>query len=352
MRSSLSLEAGKFSENAPLYQEQMYKYCFCRQISSQFEQEKKSSLMSISGQYETRKRYLDALLTRYGTITLPIGSSEHSLPLQTVFQPLKLRHGSFSFEVTARDPQFSIISTQESQRGSSSPELTAQNGAEALARSKRQRMVVLGGPGMGKTTLLKDLLQRAIGHALEDLKAPLPLFLSLANLARSGLTLEAYLPNIIAQLTIETSYASILAEAVVQGRAFLCLDSLNEVVPALRPDMISLINREALRCGGTWVIGSRFTEYKGGQFAYGQFAEWELQPLDQVMRLELARHLFPILADMLHRVPASSPEAFLEALEEDERIASWGENPLLFSLTAIVSVQEGNVAHQSCCSLS
>lgn len=292
--------------------------------------------MSTSNLDETRGRYLDALLDSHGTLRLPIGSDEYAVPLQTVFQPLTLRQGPFSFEIAGHETGQSAFS-QANEAGV----IRARNGAEALAKSALRRMVVLGGPGMGKTTLLKALLQEAIHNAQKDYAAPLPLFISLPDLARSGLELHAYLPNILAELDIDASYTHTLMAAINEGRAFLCLDSLDEVVPAERAAVIAFINREAVRCGGTWVIGSRFTEYKGGQFLHSQFAEWELQPLDETMRLEMAQHLLPVLAHLLHKTPAPSAQDFVETLEQEGRIATWGENPLLFSLTAIVYVQAG-----------
>jgi HEAT repeat protein len=274
----------------------------------------------------TRARYLEALLATYGTVRLPIRSGEHSLPLQAIFQPLRLRSGSFSFEGADHED---------------SDTTTARNGAEALAKSGKRRMVVLGGPGMGKTTLLKELLQRAIQAAQVELEADLPLFISLPDLARSGLTWQEYLPGILAELDTDANFARTLIEAIEHGRAFLCLDSLDEVVPAQRPDIIALLDREAARCGGTWIIGSRFTEYKGGQFAQGQFAEWELQPLDKEMRLELAKHLLPLISHLLQQPATSSAEDFIEVLDKDARLAEWGTNPLLFTLAAIVYAQTG-----------
>jgi HEAT repeat protein len=211
-------------------------------------------------------------------------------------------------------------------------------------------MVVLGGPGMGKTTALKALLHMAITAAQADSSAPLPLFVSLPDLARTGLSLEKYIQHVMAELDIDARFASILTAAINDGKAFLCLDSLDEVLPALRPDVIAFLNEESLRCRGMWIIGSRFTEYKGGQFAHSQFAEWELQVLDEQERLALARHLLPALYDTLHGdVPQNlkpafpSTEAFVQELQYSEQIAAWGENPLLLSLAAVLYVQTGRL---------
>ncbi|GEM_PF-4466747 len=113
--------------------------------------------------------------------------------------------------------------------------------------------------------------------------------------------------------------------------------------------MIALINDLTIQPGNTWVVGSRFADYKGGQFASGRFAEWELQPLDDALRLELARRLLPALHRMMRNLaPAAtearlSPTGFVSALAAHPRAAAWGENPLLFSLAAVVYAQTGTL---------
>ncbi len=285
---------------------------------------------------KTREQYLVKLLARYGTVTLPINSVRQTLPLHTVFQPMILR----------RDP----FAPQERRSGEALDVVKARDGAEALVKSEHGRMVVLGGPGMGKTTALKALLHTAIMAAQADSLAPLPLFISLPDLANTGLALEDYLQHIIAELDIDPRFASVVIAAVHTGHAFLCLDSLDEVLPALRPEMIAFLNEEAQRSQGSWIIGSRFTEYKGGQFAHSQFAEWELQMLDKEERLTLAQQLLPALYDALygdgepdHRPPSPSAEAYVQELQQQTQTVMWGENPLLFSLAAVIYTQMGRL---------
>jgi hypothetical protein len=285
---------------------------------------------------KTREQYLERLLARYGTVTLPIDSARLALPLHTVFQPMVLR----------RDP----FAPQDGQSVVGSEVVKERDGAEALTKSEHGRMVVLGGPGMGKTTALKALLYTAITTAQIDPSAPLPLFISLPDLMRAGLLFEEYILQAIADLNIDSRFASILTVAVNDGNAFLCLDSLDEVLPTLRPDVIAFLNKEAPRCRGTWIIGSRFTEYKGGQFAHSQFAEWELQALNEQERIALARQLLPALYDALYSTvvqnlkPAlPSAEAYVEELQQSTQIAMWGENPFLFSLAAVLYTQTGRL---------
>jgi len=283
-----------------------------------------------------REQYLEKLLARYGTVTLPIDSVRLALPLHTVFQPMVLR----------RDP----LAPQDGQPMMASEVVKVRDGAEALTKSEYGRMVVLGSPGMGKTTTLKAMLYTAITTAQIDPSAALPLFISLPDLMRAKLSFEEYIQHIMAELDIDPRFASILTAAVSDGHAFLCLDSLDEVLPALRPEVIAFLNEEALRCRGTWIIGSRFTEYKGGQFAHSQFAEWELQVLDEQERLALACQLLPALYNALYGDVAQnlkpalpSAEAYVRELQQSTQIAAWGENPLLLSLAAVLYTQTGRL---------
>ena len=284
----------------------------------------------------THELYLEKMLARYANVTLPLHSARQALPLHAVFQPMILH----------RDP----FVPQERSSGTTSEPVKARDGAEALLKSEQRRMVVLGGPGMGKTTALKALLATAITTARFEPSAPLPLFISLPDLMRAGLSFEQYIQQLVAELEIDPRFANILTVAIEAGKAFLCLDSLDEVLPALRPDVIAFLNKEAPRCQGTWIIGSRFTEYKGGQFAPSQFTEWELQVLDEQERLALARQLLPTLYDALYGDVAQNPkpalpsaEDYIEELRQSAQVAAWGENPLLFSLAALLYTQTGRL---------
>src|SRR5207249_1222186 len=102
--------------------------------------------------------------------------------------------------------------------------------------------------------------------ALADPKASIPIFISLPDLARSEKTLQEHLLDIVNDMEVDEHYAEVLVQAIEDGQAFLCLDSLDEVAPNQRAKMIEWINTWASRPGNTWVVGSRFTEYKNGQF--------------------------------------------------------------------------------------
>src|SRR5207302_851752 len=122
--------------------------------------------------------------------------------------------------------------------------------------------------------------------------------------------------------------------------------SLDEVTPKERPEKIRLINDLASSTGNTWVVGSRFTDYKGGQLKRGQFREWELQPMSPDVRRELARRLLPELHSHIstsREMGEKDPSLFVTMLESHPRVAAWSENPLLFSLAGVVFMRTGTL---------
>src|SRR5260370_13200922 len=146
-------------------------------------------------------------------------------------------------------------------------------------------------------------------------------------------------------MKVGTRFAVVLWTAIERGKAFVALDSLDEVAPAQRAQMIALVNSLAVDPGNIWLVGSRFTDYKSWQLKAGQLAEWELLSMPPVLRRELAEKLFPELRRLL---PAdtdsySSPSDFVSLLERHPQAAPWGDNPLLFSLAAAVYVKTGGL---------
>ncbi len=308
-----------------------------------------------------RTKYLEGMIRQYSSVILPIGPAQ-GFTLQAIFQPLKLRRDPLAAEdleregrrlllgETIHDGELSLPRPGMDHRRSLDqsrqppPVIIADNGDDALRKSPQKRVVILGGPGTGKTTTLKYLAADRARKALIDLAEPVPIFVSLPDFARSEKTLLVYLTASVGEIGADDRYADLLWRTIKDGKSFICLDSLDEVDPQRRTKTIDSINTWTSEPGITWLIGSRFTEYKGGWLSRGQFSEWELQPMKQASRQELAKRLLPELQRLLHTDGTTTqPSAFVKALEEHSQAVAWGENPLLFSLAAVVFVRLGTL---------
>src|SRR5581483_1392536 len=147
---------------------------------------------SSSDERSARQKYLQRLYELYGTIKLPIGPAQ-GFSLQAVFQPLRLCQAF----PTGDERNASLNLSQEGKRleepeNGEASSLVVENGDEALRKSSSRRIVVLGGPGTGKSTLLKYFVGSRAREAMKDEHAPLPVFIALPELGRSGKTIKSF----------------------------------------------------------------------------------------------------------------------------------------------------------------
>lgn len=319
--------------------------------NSSFPEQAPSAVNTLS----TQRKYLQRLSELYGTIKLPIGPAQ-GFSLQAVFQPLRLCQTSDStYEESFDDSYFTQDETpfderEQPQNQTDVPlsheesSLIVENGNEALKKSPSRRIVILGGPGTGKSTLLKYFIGHQAQEALKNAQAPLPIFVALPEFGRSGKTFKSFLLDILQDLLIDDAFVEVLWQRIQQGEALICLDSLDEVTTG-QTEMVHKINAflTSVHPQTTCVISSRLTDFKRGQFLAGQAMEWELLPLDHALGQLLAQRLLPELQQRMPQAGPSDPKTFLKTLEMHPRIAAWRKNPLLFSLAAILYVRRGRL---------
>jgi HEAT repeat protein len=308
-----------------------------------------------------RAKYLERVIRLHSSLILP-ASPQETFDLKVVFQHLRLRQDpDFAEFLTYRDrralldeptrseddprravPEGDVLAGHADEDEGTSL-VIATDGFDALNHSPQRRMVILGPPGIGKTTLLKYLVAETARKAQADPAQMLPLFISLPDFERAGGSVQDYLFTVVGALGVDSRFAPLLWQAIEQGKAFVCLDGLEQMTPDRRRESIAWINLQAAEPGNAWIISSRFNEYNGGQFS-PHFLEWELYPMNHESRVRLAQGLLPELSRHVTALSDASspvPSEFVAALESHARAVNWGKNPLLFSLAAGTFVRIG-----------
>jgi hypothetical protein len=185
-----------------------------------------------------------------------------------------------------------------------------------------QRLLILGAPGGGKTTLLLDLARTLIARAQEDETHPIPVVFNLSSWAQQRQPLEKWL---VQELREQYGAGKHLAKDWVEQRAILpLLDGLDEVAAPHRAACVDAINaycREHSPEGV--VVCSRLAEFR---------------QMDRPLALDEAVVLQPLndeqMAAFFER--AGEPLAGVRAaLEADDELRTLGRVPLRLHIIAL-----------------
>jgi nucleoside phosphorylase len=142
---------------------------------------------------------------------------------------------------------------------------TIADAAEAFLRLPSGRLVVIGPPGAGKTTLVTRLLLDLIGDSASS--APVPVLLSLSSWDPGQCGLHAWLAGRLttehAALGADAGDGRSIAQALIEaGHVMPVLDGLDEMPLATRSLVIRQLN-SSLRLGEPIVLTCRTREYAG-----------------------------------------------------------------------------------------
>lgn len=134
--------------------------------------------------------------------------------------------------------------------------------AEAFRRLPRQRLVILGGPGMGKTTLAVLLLRELIRRY--EPGRPVPVLLSMSGWHPADESLRDWLARRLAETYPALRAADFgpraAAVLVAQRRILPVLDGLDELPEAARPDALAELN--AATSDDPLILTCRTAEYE------------------------------------------------------------------------------------------
>lgn len=188
------------------------------------------------------------------------------------------------------------------------------------------KLMILGGPGSGKTTFLKYLAINCISGQFQAERVPI--FVTLKDFAESSET-----PSLLDYIAIQFSSCSIrepklTVEAILsQGRGFILLDGLDEIrAEDSNRALVEIRNFSSKYHSNQFVITCRIA---ARDYIFSQFIEVEIADFGYEQINHFAQNWFS------HRDPRQS-EIFLQRLQENRPIQELAANPLLLTMLCLV----------------
>lgn len=236
------------------------------------------------------------------------------------------------------------ISEEAIQRGASSAPVQIE---EALR--EKTRVVVLGDPGSGKSTMLKYLALRLA----KDTNAPLPILLPLNAYARAlgqrEINLQAYLHEYFAARAEDVaSLAPLFKEAIEHGKAVILLDGLDEVQSnrAALVQKVEAFAHDVVGRGNRVLVTSRIVGYRDASLSP---KDWSLNTLldftPEAIETFVGKWCLTFEKSTMGDTPEAARaakaerESLLEALRTNPGVARLASNPLLLTILALIKRQ-------------
>ncbi|MEU5318825.1 HEAT repeat domain-containing protein [Streptomyces sp. NPDC021056] len=226
-------------------------------------------------------------------------------------------------------------------------ERPARDVLEVLADPEADRVVLLGDPGAGKSTLARYLAlllpgEIPVGHPLESLVGRVPLVVELREYAAAGWrdrTFEEFLRHLHGTKGMAPPFP-VTERLLAEGRAVVVFDGLDELFdPAARKEVSHRIADFAFRyteAGVRVVVTSRVIGYLHGVLERAGFEHFKIEDLDEVRIDEFARQWYasacPQDDELAHRLYAR----LTGAVTQSRSLKGLAGNPLLLTILAIV----------------
>jgi formylglycine-generating enzyme required for sulfatase activity len=217
------------------------------------------------------------------------------------------------------------------------------------ALREKTRVVALGDPGSGKSTILKYLALRLA----QDADAPLPILLPLNAYARAlaqrEINLQAYLHEYFAaRAEGVASLSQLFKKAIDEGKAVIMLDGLDEVQSnrAALVQKVEAFAHDAVSLGNRVLVTSRIVGYRDAPLAS---KDWSLYTLldftPEAIETFAGKWCLAFEKSTVGDTPEAARAAeeerkgLMEAMRMNPGVARLASNPLLLTILALIKRQ-------------
>ncbi|MCX4240133.1 FAD-dependent oxidoreductase [Paraliomyxa miuraensis] len=253
-----------------------------------------------------------------------------------------------------------VFRTSEEARGHDA-QIALSRAFKVARKDGRRGVVLLGDPGSGKTTHLKQVLLKVVRDGAESIDLPagtVPVFLPLRRLR----DLEAGLPAFIEQelrdplLDVDDGFGQRLCK---RGKLLFLLDGLDEVASAKDRERVARWIEAARRAGSDnyFVVSCRFSGYALDAQLDEGFLELHLRPMSPAQVESFVHRWYGIVEQATNSDPAQAQvkaeagaNALLATLRKPEmrsaRVYTMTHNPLLLTTICLVHRDRGSLPEQ------
>ncbi|WP_188309579.1 NACHT domain-containing protein [Streptomyces sp. CBMA123] len=217
---------------------------------------------------------------------------------------------------------------------------------KAIAGDSNQRLVVLGDPGAGKSTLTKYLALTLSG-ALQEVPAELaplagmvPVVVELRQYAQQqDRTIEEFLEFMHTQERMALPRQT-LEQLLAEGQAVVAFDGLDEIFdPEVRSNIARRITAfSAAYPGVRTIVTSREYGYRSGDFIAAGFTQVMLQDLDRDQVEQFIRRWYDAAHPGDPSQAARTTDRLLHAVRNVRAVGELAGNPLLLTVLSAIGL--------------